>query len=176
MDLYIAPVVFSNKALLDSVIKNVGAAFHKPIQKLNLDIDTEKLYSAERNQYYSTGFLEQAILQTDNITGKVLLLTDLDIYVPVLTFLFGEAQLNGKHSLVSVCRLHEEFYSGTSDFDLLLNRSVKEVLHELGHNFGLIHCDDWDCVMHSSNSVEEVDIKGHDFCKNCTSLLPINIR
>jgi archaemetzincin len=89
----------------------------------------------------------------------------------VLTFLFGEAQLDGKHSVVSVCRLHEEFYSGTSDFNLLLDRTVKEVLHEIGHNFGLIHCLDWDCVMHSSNSVEEVDIKGSEYCKKCRSIL-----
>jgi len=92
-------------------------------------------------------------------------MTELDIYVPVLTFLFGEAQLNGKLSLVSVCRLHEEFYSGTSDSGLLLERTLKESLHELGHNYGLIHCHDWDCVMHSSNSVEEVDIKDIIFAR-----------
>jgi archaemetzincin len=173
MDLYIAPVVFSNQTLLDDVIKNLGTVFHKPVYRLNLDIDTDKLFSVERNQYYSTGFLEQAIGQTGLINGKVLIVTELDIYVPVLTFLFGEAQLNGKLSLVSVCRLHEEFYSGTSDFELLLERTLKESLHEIGHNYGLIHCQDWDCVMHSSNSVEEVDIKGGSFCKNCSSLLPV---
>jgi len=173
MDLYIAPVVFSNQTLLDNVIKNLGMVFRLPVQKITLDIDTDKLFSVERNQYYSTGFLEQAIPQTDFINGKILLITELDIYVPVLTFLFGEAQLNGKLSLVSVCRLHEEFYSGISDSGLLLERTLKESLHELGHNYGLIHCYDWDCVMHSSNSVEEVDIKGHDFCKNCNSLLSL---
>jgi archaemetzincin len=171
MDLYIAPVVFSNQTLLDDVIKNLGTVFRKPIQRLNLDIDTDRLFSVERNQYYSTGFLEQAIPQTDLIQGKILIITELDIYVPVLTFLFGEAQLNGKLSLVSVCRLHEEFYSGTSDFNLLIERTLKEALHELGHNYGLIHCQDWDCVMHSSNSVEEVDIKGSGYCNNCRAKL-----
>jgi archaemetzincin len=173
MDLYIAPAVFSNQTLLDDVIKNLGVVFHKPVNKLILDIDTDKLFSIERNQYYSTGFLEQAIKQTDLINGKILIITELDIYVPVLTFLFGEAQLNGKISLVSVCRLHEEFYSGTSDYELLLDRTLKESLHEIGHNYGLIHCQDWDCVMHSSNSVEEVDIKGSGFCNNCRSLIPV---
>ncbi|HEY5124556.1 MAG TPA: archaemetzincin family Zn-dependent metalloprotease [Ignavibacteria bacterium] len=171
MDIFIAPVVFSNRELFDTLIKNLERVFHKPIKQLTLDIDTDKLYSVDRRQYYSTGFLEQAIEQTSYINGKVLMITDLDIYVPVLTFLFGEAQLDGKHSVVSVCRLHEEFYSGTSDFNLLFERTVKEVLHEIGHNFGLIHCLDWDCVMHSSNSVEEVDIKGSEYCKKCRSIL-----
>jgi archaemetzincin len=171
MDIFIAPVVFSNRELFDTLIKNLESVFHKPVKQLTLDIDTDKLYSVDRRQYYSTGFLEQAIEQTSYVNGKVLMITDLDIYVPVLTFLFGEAQLDGKHSVVSVCRLHEEFYSGTSDFNLLLERTVKEVLHEIGHNFGLIHCVDWDCVMHSSNSVEEVDIKGSEYCKYCCSIL-----
>jgi len=171
MDIFIAPVVFSNRELFDTLIKNLESVFHKPIKQLTLDIDIHKLYSVDRRQYYSTGFLEQAIEQTSYINGKVLMITDLDIYVPVLTFLFGEAQLDGKHSVVSVCRLHEEFYSGTSDFNLLFERTVKEVLHEIGHNFGLIHCLDWDCVMHSSNSVEEVDIKGSEYCKKCRSIL-----
>jgi archaemetzincin len=109
------------------------------------------------------------------INGKILMLTELDIYVPVLTFLFGEAQLNGKISIVSVCRLHEEFYSGITNNELLFERTEKEVLHELGHNYGLIHCRDWDCVMHSSNSVEEVDIKGHTYCNNCRTLLGKNL-
>jgi len=72
MDLYIAPVVFSNQTLLDNLIKNLGMVFHQPIQKITLDIDTDKLFSIERNQYYSTGFLEQAIPQTGFINGKIL--------------------------------------------------------------------------------------------------------
>jgi archaemetzincin len=106
---------------------------------------------------------------TDEFDGKIILLTDVDIFVPVLTFIFGEAQLNGKHSILSVCRLHEEFYSGISNEKLLLERAIKEALHELGHCYGLRHCLDWDCVMHSSPGIEEVDIKGGTFCSKCIS-------
>ena len=108
---------------------------------------------------------------TEDINGKVLLLTEFDLYIPALTFVFGEAQLRGKHSIVSVCRLHEEFYLGKTDDQLLLKRSMKEVLHELGHNFGLLHCSNWDCVMHSSLGIEEVDIKGDSYCNDCKKLI-----
>ena len=74
---------------------------------------------------------------------------------------------------VSVFRLHEEFYSGVTNNELLYERTIKEIYHELGHNFGLIHCQDWDCVMHSSNSIEEVDLKGDTYCKKCFSSLSL---
>jgi len=171
MNLYLAPVVFSNTQLLDRIIKTLQQTFKANVSRFPLLVDTDSLYSFERGQYYSTGFIEQSVCQTTQIEGKVVLLTELDIYVPVLTFLFGEAQLNGKHSIVSVFRLHEEFYSGITNNELLYERTIKEVYHELGHNFGLIHCQDWDCVMHSSNSIEEVDLKGNTYCKNCYNLL-----
>jgi archaemetzincin len=174
MNLYLAPVVFSNTQLLDRIAKTLQQAFKASVSRIKLLIDTDSLYSFERRQYYSTGFIEQSICQTTQMEGKIVILTELDIYVPVLTFLFGEAQLKGKHSIVSVFRLHEEFYSGVTDNELLFERTIKEVLHELGHNFGLKHCHDWDCVMHSSNSIEEVDLKGKIYCKNCHELIQMH--
>ena len=171
MDLYIAPVVFSNTQLLERIAKTLQQTFKTSVNRISLSLDTDSLYSYDRRQYYSTGFIEQSAPLTTHIEGKVIIITELDIYVPVLTFLFGEAQLKGKHSIVSVFRLHEEFYTGKTDNELLFERTIKEVYHELGHNFGLIHCNNWDCVMHSSNNVEEVDLKGNIYCKNCLNLL-----
>lgn len=171
MNLYLAPVVFSNTQLLDRIMQTLKKTFNTHVNKISLSIDTDSLYSYERRQYFSTGFIEQSLKQTEHINGKIILITELDIYVPVLTFLFGEAQLKGKHSIVSVFRLHEEFYSGITNNELLYERTIKEVYHEMGHNFGLIHCQNWDCVMHSSNNIEEVDLRGNTYCKNCFGLL-----
>jgi archaemetzincin len=175
MNFYLAPVVFSNTQLLERIRITIQQTFRTAVSIIPILIDTDSLYSFERGQYYSTGFIEQSLCQTMHIDGKVILITELDIYVPVLTFLFGEAQLKGKHSIISVFRLHEEFYSGKTDNELLYKRTIKEVYHELGHNFGLIHCYDWDCVMHSSNSIEEVDLKGDSYCKKCKDLLKTNL-
>jgi archaemetzincin len=167
MNIYLAPLKFSNTLLLGRLVKELSKKLKQGIISIDLNIDTSATYSESRSQYYSTQIIAEAMNHTQKYDGKIILLTEFDLYVPVLTFVYGEAQLNGKHSIVSVCRLHEEFYSGTTDDDLLLLRAKKEVLHELGHNFGLKHCDNWDCVMHSSTSIEEVDIKGVGYCKAC---------
>ena len=169
MDIFLAPLKFYSTLLLQNLITELSKRFSSNINVIDLNINLDDFYSIDRKQYYSTQIIAEAINLTDKYNGKVILLTDVDIFVPVLTFIFGEAQLNGKHSLLSVCRLHEEFYSGTSNDQLLLERTIKEALHELGHCFGLRHCIDWDCVMHSSPGIEEVDIKGGTYCKNCVT-------
>ena len=167
MKIYLAPVRFSNTPLVNKIRSELARYLSHEIRQVELKINIENSYSVERSQYFSTQIISDAIKQTDTLDGKVIIVTKVDLFIPVLTFVFGEAQLNGRHSIVSLCRLHEEFYTGKTDEALLLKRTLKEILHELGHNFGLKHCSDWDCVMHSSTSIEEVDIKGDNYCKVC---------
>jgi archaemetzincin len=169
MDIFIAPIKFYSAVLLQNLVTELSKRFSSKIHIVDLKINLDDFFSIDRKQYFSTQIIAEAIKLTDKFNGKIVLLTDVDIFVPVLTFIFGEAQLNGKHSILSVCRLHEEFYSGITNEKLLLERTIKEALHELGHCYGLRHCIDWDCVMHSSPGIEEVDIKGNTFCRNCVS-------
>ena len=117
-------------------------------------------------QYHSTAILQRLERATDP-ASRVLGVTACDLYVPVLTFVFGEAQLDGNCAVVSTARLHEEFYGLPPREDLLRERLVKEAVHELGHTFGLRHCPDWRCVMASSHGVERLDVKGAEFCQSC---------
>jgi len=167
MDIFIAPIKFYSNLLLQKLAVELSKRFLSKIHIIDLKINIDDFFSADRKQYFSTQIIAEALKLTAEYNGKIVLLTDADIFVPALTFIFGEAQINGKHAILSVCRLHEEFYSGISNENLLLERTIKEVLHELGHCYGLRHCIDWDCVMHSSPGIEEVDIKGNTFCKNC---------
>jgi archaemetzincin len=170
-DICIAPVNFSNKELLQRVLGELKKILLVDIKIVDLNLDLKKAYSSDRRQYYSTQIIADALTHTDHLQGKVVILVDFDLYIPVFTYVFGEAQLNGKHSIVSLCRLHEEFYTGRTDDELLFERTIKEILHELGHNFGLLHCSNWECVMHASAEIEEVDIKGRVYCENCRRTL-----
>ena len=93
--------------------------------------------------------------------------TRLDLFVPILTLVFGEAELGGRCAVVSLQRLGERFYGLPAREELLRERLVKEAVHELGHTFGLRHCEDWRCVMTSSHAVDRLDVKGQEFCREC---------
>ena len=107
----------------------------------------------------------------EDLEGKVLGVTSGDLFVPVLTYVFGEAQLEGKVAVVSYHRLGEDFYGLPADEELLQSRLLKESVHELGHTFGLLHCSNYLCVMHSSTGVEEIDIKTDKLCADCRKKL-----
>ena len=171
MDIFFAPVKFYSNLLLQNLIKELSKRFTSSIHVIDIELNMDDFFSVDRKQYFSTQIIAEMRKLTDQFDGKIMLLTDVDIFVPALTFIFGEAQLNGKHSILSVCRLHEIFYSGIANESLLLERTIKETLHELGHNYGLRHCIDWDCVMHASNGIEEVDIKGNTYCKKCRTMV-----
>lgn len=103
--------------------------------------------------------------------GKVLALTDVDLFTHGLNFIFGQAQCPGRVALVSLHRLDPSFYGDKPNYQLFLKRAVKESVHELGHTFGLGHCPDPKCVMSFSNSILDVDRKSQDFCKICRAKL-----
>ncbi len=133
----------------------------------NRHFDLFPVYDPIRNQYNSSGLLLQLINDTPPETLKILGVTELDLFIPIFTFLFGEAQLKGIGALVSIHRLHNQFYGIPENEDLLKNRLLKESIHELGHTFGLIHCFNLRCVMNTSTYVEEIDQKSANFCRFC---------
>ena len=61
----------------------------------------------------------------DNKTRRLLGVTERDLYIPILTFVFGEAQI-GSSAIVYYHRLTQEFYGLPSDLDLFANRLLIE--------------------------------------------------
>jgi len=90
-----------------------------------------------------------------------------DLAIPMLSFLFGHAQFDGPIAVVLLCRLHQEFYGLPAQENLLRERTVKEVLHELGHTFGLVHCSEPLCAMSVATHIELVDAKAEQYCARC---------
>ena len=137
------------------------------------ELEPEFAFNALRRQYHSTEILKKILQKPSTDAWKVLGVTEMDLYIPVLTFVFGEAQLGDGGAVVSAHRLRQEFYGMPVDNTLLQERLLKESLHELGHTYGLRHCPDYTCVMSASNSVERIDLKRAEFCELCAEGLPI---
>lgn len=131
-------------------------------------------FNAERRQYHSSIILAYIKELTKNLAyTRVLGVTNVDLYVPHLNFVFGEAELNGKVALISLFRLRQEFYDGKPNKELFLERALKEAVHELGHTFGLNHCRNPLCVMFFSNSIIDTDRKKPSLCKKCLEILEL---
>ena len=144
-----------------------------PCRVVEENIVLEPYYSSDRRQYHSTEILKQLLPLGSEAKDHVLGIMDEDIYIPILTFVFGEAQLGGRCALISGHRLHQEFYGLPEDESLYLHRCEKEAVHELGHTLGLKHCANFECVMRYANSVADIDIKRNVFCPSCSQVLGI---
>ena len=103
---------------------------------------------------------------------KILGVTAVDLFIPILTYVFGEAQLDGIGALVSMHRLNNRLYGLPDNDQLLRERLNKEAIHELGHTFGLLHCSTPGCVLSASTYVEDIDQKSDQVCHECRAHIP----
>jgi archaemetzincin len=99
-------------------------------------------------------------------------LTPLDMGIPIFTFVFGRARQGGRAAVVSLARLEPDFYGLPADAEKTAQRTVNEVLHELGHVASLRHCENAACLMRFAASVDRVDVRGSAFCQACAARLP----
>jgi len=169
--IYLLPIETDPHPWIEQLEKNIYRTFGFYSRILIPDICLEKTFDLNRLQYNSSQILLQIIRNPPADALKVLGVVDVDLFIPILTFVFGEAQLRGIGSVVSMHRLNNKFYGLPEDSKLLAERLVKEAVHELGHNFGLVHCSNQDCVMRSSTYVEDIDQKSLEMCARCREQL-----
>jgi len=150
---------------MEELKDRVGGIFHCPVEIKTGFSDLAQVYNSERKQYLSSRLL--ASLGKSEREERVVGVADVDLYVPRLNFVFGEADVGSGTAIVSLCRLRQEYYGLAPDEALFLERATKEIVHELGHTFGLGHCPNNKCVMHFSNSLADTDLKEAHFCNKC---------
>ena len=158
---------YFEKGFLELMAKSVEQEFHCPLNLKEGYIDLSEYYDPARRQYNGNGLLKFVDSLPYAESCKTLGLFNVDLFIPILTFIFGQAFLGGRTGIASLYRLHNSGYGMPADDQLLLTRFTKEVVHELGHSFGLIHCKNSTCVMRSSTYVEDIDQKEHHFCHSC---------
>jgi archaemetzincin len=165
--LQLLPVGLVDARLLEWLSQALREKFRVPAEVLSPVLDPSFALHAERQQYHSSEILARMQGHISSSTWRLLGITAFDLYIPILTFVFGEAQLGGGSAVVSYHRLQQEFYGLPADLDVMTNRLLIEAVHELGHTLGLTHCRDYRCAMAPSHAVEWIDIKDSGFCEDC---------
>jgi len=162
---------------IEALGPTLAQRFHVPWDIVEPRLDPQFAFHAERQQFHSTDLLDRMQRYLGPNTWRLLGITADDLYIPILTFVFGEAQMAGPAAVVSTHRLRQEFYGLERDERLERERLLKEALHELGHTLDLRHCGDYRCAMASSHAVEWIDLKEGALCPSCnertTAHLPV---
>jgi archaemetzincin len=165
---------YFERNLLESVAKSVGHEYQAQVDLQDAHVDLSNYFDPSRKQYNGNKLLKDIDLQYAHDETKTIVLVSVDLFIPILTYIFGQAFLNGRSGIASSYRLSNERYGLPRDNSLLTERFAKEVIHELGHAYGLIHCHTPRCVMQSSTYVEDIDQKMISLCSDCKAILRLS--
>jgi archaemetzincin len=167
---YVGATPEVERPALQTVRERIAEEYDLPVKQMRLP-DVDFAFDAGRKQYRSLDVLELVARRCPPDAFKMLALTERDLFIPVLTFVFGQAQLDGRVGVVSLARLRQEFYGLPAHEAVLLERARKEALHESGHMFGLVHCASRGCAMSLATNVRQIDEKRPAWCDACAAQL-----
>jgi len=171
----ISPIGDLDESLIKQISTGTNQRFGYRTESISLLQDVDFALDPVRKQYNSTLILGKLADLAPNHAIKVLAVSKVDLFIPILTHVYGEAQLGGKSCIISTHRLREGLSPITAE-DTFQNRVVKEAIHELGHTFNLRHCQDHSCGMHYCRTIKDVDRKLDHFCRYCKVLLEDEIK
>ena len=171
----ISPIGDFTPELLDLIGAEIKRIYAFPTEVQTVLTDIEFAFHPNRSQYHSTPILDELAHKAPAGAVKVMALTQVDLFIPILTHVYGEAQLGGKACIVSTRRLNEGHQSQNTQ-EPYLSRIIKEAIHELGHTFQLRHCREHTCLMHYCRNEGDVDRKSDQLCRYCKVLLEDDIK
>lgn len=161
----LVPIGNIDEAALEALRQPLEEVFHQRTTTGDRVSLSPENYYHSRRQYLAPPLL--SLIPLPKPVNRALGVVDVDTFAPGFNFVFGVADTAGGRALVSLPRLRQEFYSLLQNENLFRERVLKEAVHELGHTYGLGHCPNLACVMHFSNSLEDTDLKGWNFCPIC---------
>ena len=171
--LRVVPIFLAgHSSILPALVDHIERVFRHDVETRLPRFDPEEAFDPARGQYNSTILLGKLLDETP-IGTRVLGVAGMDLFIPILTYVFGEAQLGGRAAILSTHRLATSAYGLPADEPRFLSRVLTEATHELGHTWGLFHCHQPTCAMRSSTYVEDIDLKSNEFCPSCAQAITL---
>jgi archaemetzincin len=171
--LELVPVGALPPTVLSDLCDDLESCFHREVRVADSALDPGPAFDPERRQYLATELMCQLLEPPPDPGERRIGVAAVDLYLPVFSHVFGTAQLGGHVGVASLYRLRPEYAGAPQDIGRMRERLAKEVLHELGHTFGLVHCRRPWCVMAASRLPEEIDLKDLSFCDACAEHLQL---
>jgi archaemetzincin len=161
IELDIVPLSYVDEKIFDAIKQELKEKnfIVRIYAKMDLPRTSLNLY---RKQYNADIVID--VLR--NLNGNIIAITDKDIYSDNLNYVFSLVEYDGP-AVISIYRLNPKFYQESPNFDLLINRLVKEILYCVGKVLGMEDCGNPKCLMHKALSIRDIDFKGKDFCGDC---------
>jgi archaemetzincin len=166
----VVPLGVGGDAVVKVIAANLQALFDLPVDLLPGLTDPNFAFNEKRHQYDAALILKR-LSESRRAHQRLLGVVNVDLFIPVLTYVFGEAQLGGRTAVVSFFRLRQREDGGQVPLDTLYERAAKVAVHELAHTFALVHCKQPDCVMRASHGIEDLDCTPLFFCEYCKAFL-----
>lgn len=151
---HLLPVGKLEPSLLEDLRRALPRCFGLGCGILPIELDPIPGYHIERQQYHSSELLQRMQASAGPEHWRLVGITAVDLYIPILKYVFGEAQMGGQCAIVSFHRLRQEFYGLERHDALLGQRLLKESVHELGHTFHLRHCQEYRCGLGPCRGVD----------------------
>jgi archaemetzincin len=160
-------MAFSETYLIDPIETRITSFYHIPVKHIIATLPAFAFFK-QRNRYRADSLLNYLADINKGRYRFVAGLTSKDISCTngkVADWgVFGLGSLSGKGCITSSFRLKKN-----ASLSLLTERIQKVILHEIGHNHGLVHClSPYPCFMKAANGkISEVDSEPMDMCKLC---------
>lgn len=158
------------------VAANLQTLLEVPVRKLAPMAVPENAFQPHRSQYDAGLILKHLAQFSFPNHPRILAVTDVDLCVPIFTYVFGEAELGLNLAIVSDFRLKDSEDGTSAPAAVYYERLAKVALHEIAHCLSLYHCETPKCLMQISPQVRDLDQLDIYFCERCSFVLRLNMK
>jgi archaemetzincin len=157
--------------VVDAIAEELEAFYKVPTHIYQGHPIPEGAHHPQRGQYNCYPILAFLRRLRAEHAAKTIGVTEVDLFVPILTYVFGEAEMGGHAAVMSTYRLARGQDRQPVSSGQLFNRAAKIAIHEVAHTFRLVHCKEDGCLMGSFPVVDRMDEGPIRFCRYCVTFL-----